>query len=387
MLINKKYPDAGFHVMILVIVINIIAYFIVGESSYYFQDLLSTQKQGTKFFSILEKWSMVLINLILLINFIPKMESIKNQKYLLLILCGICALLPITIGFFPFIYAISNVITFITYAWIQLFCPGTIRGAVVGILTASGGLLNIFDTYIENFRSFDVSAIHFTTVLMFFFAIGMAWRVNKISADFSKQNMQQEQIRLKDFVKRYLFIFISCVLIGINSGIFYFTYNDAILILPEKHPETFQYMVNCVSIIAPFVFGFISDRFGYMRTQMLSFYLITVVHFINFIVETLGLRNIFVLYFLSFLDCVFANSLIVTIVAICGFYFLKHGIFRSFAMYSILYNVGNFICALLFEKLTPSFAHYQVAITIINVLSLIAIYISFKKFQEQEVQI
>jgi hypothetical protein len=108
------------------------------------------------------------------------------------------------------------------------------------------------------------------------------------------------------------------------------------------------------------------------------------VHFLNFFAEIFDCRNVFALYFLSFLDCALANCISVSIVAICGKYFFKQGLFRSFALYGILYNVGNFFCDVIYGKFPTSFAKYQLFVGLLNILFLIVIFINFKQFQKKE---
>jgi len=380
----KKTISVVFLMMTLIVIINLIAYFIAGESSNYIQDFIAAKHQSSQVFTHLNQLSLLLMGAVLIFNMQMFMQDMQPQKYLLLLLCAINLFLPLTVDYYALLSAINNAITLLTNAWLQLFCPATIRGMVSGLLTAIYGVLDIFDTYIENEGLFVKQALHISAVVMFGVVIWMSWQLKKLSPQLIAQIKPQKNSAIDELLKRYLFVFLSCILVGLNCGIFYYTYNDALMILPDMHPQIFQYMVNIVSVLAPFIFGFIADRYGYMQIQMKLFYLITLVHFLNSLVEILGYHSIYTLYGLSFIDCALANCIWVTIIAICGEYFLSQGLFRSFALYGILYSLGNFFCDLIYAKFSASFANYQFFVGLVNVLFLIVIFINFKQFQKNE---
>jgi magnesium-transporting ATPase (P-type) len=267
MAINKKINLIS-SLMFIFVLIHLLAYFISGESSVYFQDLLASKHLNDKIFDEQNQWALMFMGIILILNMQSLMQSVQYQKVLLLILCTINLFLPINIHFYALLSAVNNTILVLTNAWIQLFCPATLRGMVAGILTGIYGVLDIFDTSIENFRIFDEKAMHSCANLMFILMLVMFWRLKKSSHDLAQQFKPQEDIQIHKLFQRYLFIFLSCILVGLNSGIFYYTFNDALMIFPSKNPNVFQYMVNIVSVVSPFIFGFIADKYGYMRTQM-----------------------------------------------------------------------------------------------------------------------
>jgi len=64
----KKPISVVFQMMTLIVIINLIAYFIAGESSNYIQDFIAAKHQSSQVFTHLNQLSLLLMGAVLIFN-------------------------------------------------------------------------------------------------------------------------------------------------------------------------------------------------------------------------------------------------------------------------------------------------------------------------------
>ena len=378
---NQQNIKLTFFFILVITAISINAYFIFTETSNFFQDLLGTEKKSPTTFIFENQIGICILITILAFILNSKFEELGRQKYLLLILGFINIFLHINLDFYPFILGINNAITTLTSAWIQTFCPPALRGFISGQIEALYSVIDLLSVYIKHLWDLDIDLAHVSSYTILFLMVLGFYIFTKISIKINKTPKPENLLAFHLLVKKYLFLFLACLMVGINQGVFSFSYEIAEIVLPNDPPKIFQYCVTFSSVLFPFLFGVLGDKFGLMRTLFFSLISITIVHFSNALAVYFDISESIVYYSIYSLDAGLSAFVEGILMAVFGKYLLKQGLFRSFALFGILINLGSILCGVIYEKFSPDFGAYQLFVGLANASLLTLLWLSYQRFK------
>ena len=164
------------------------------------------------------------------------------------------------------------------------------------------------------------------------------------------------------------YVFILCLLGGVNEGVFNFGYIFGKETLRDMPPQYYQYVVSIGGMIGPILFGALADKKGiFFMTIFLSAILILAnFSFVAFVLT--HVQHPIFYYVTAFVESAMAMSLVTLGVALVGERLKLKGIFRAFTLSNLFFGLGIIIASRIVQLTTPSFLAFKFCTGSINVI-------------------
>lgn len=327
-------------------------------------------------------FSIRIMILVIGLNLLAKFQNQNYQRILMLILVIATLLLPVSLKTYPLLAGFNDTITELGKAWFQLYVPPAFRATLAGLLTSFTGLIKIRSTTATQY--WEQAIIHkyilasILTILLFFFW-KFTLKLQKIEQEHHPSVTKHAPDNIVKLLRKNPYIFITCFVFGFNNGIFYYTFLLGAAALPDKAPEVYQYIMYAGSILGPVVIGRFADKFGIALISMYVIALITFCKFLNFSLAFTEITTSHYFYIVAFIEAAFAASLSSLNVSIVGERLRNRGIFRSFAISTIIYSLGALLYGRVYLKFSDSFVSGQLVIGVINIFFFILLCFFYKR--------
>ncbi len=379
---NKKKLIVKYKAQITVLmsIILLLGYVIFSCSDNLFQSYTS-EHHVSALFPRLSILGMILTMIVMVLNISAKMQRFMYQQILLFIMLISFVVIPVTLDTYPVIAGISNVIFNLVEPWRQLFVIPAFRATIVGITTALCGAVDIRATALENLWLFDLFRYKQVAIILMVFAFYfwfLAKKIQHLDANEINRTLEQHLPKLSVLFRTYPYIFVSCVLSGLNGGIFYYTYMLALKAMPNQQPSTYQYVIYIGSVVGPIIIGYLADRLGIFLMILISSILLTLLALIGAGLSFASVHVPLAYYITAFIEAALATSLWVMSAGLIGERLLSQGIFRSFAISNVLFICGNILCGYIFEVFL-SFEYIKLAFFVLDLILLLLMYFTYLK--------
>ncbi len=379
MINEDKLRQAQIWFIILACVINLLTYtLLIGGGNLFQQYSLNLHLAA----NIYPKYSLIGFRIMIALtalSLLTKFQQLNYQRVLMSVLVLAIVPLPVSLDTFPIITGIGNAINGLSQAWLQLYVPPALRATISGILTGLSGVINIRSAAVEQYWHYSVIHEHVITVIM---AIGLIffWKLSLTlkNIKISDEPIQEKPETIRNLITKYHYVFITCLMLGFNQGIFFFTLMLGSEALPNEPPQTYQYVIYTAAIISPMIIGRLADIYGIRFMTMFSAIFLTICNFLNVALSVADIGMALPYYIVAFIQSSLAASFWALACSLVGVVLRTKGIFRSFAISNIVINLGVIVCGRVYEHFT-SFKLTMLAMGIINMVFLVFLWVFYKK--------
>ncbi len=291
--------------------------------------------------------------------------------------------MPLSFTSYPAMAGFSNAIFDLTEPWRQFFAPPGLRATIEGVTEGLTGVIDISTVALEQSWSHHLSRYHyiapiFLLLLLFFWILGR----KLVHAKFATHQQDIIPKSILQLLKQYPFIFIACLFGGINTSIFNYTLFLIKSNAPHVAVQNYQYSIYLGSIIGPIILGRIADKKGIFNTLIYSSIMLIIIR--SFIMGFLELHitSFHGCYVLTFFVGCLTATIWTLIVSLVGERLRNQGIFRSFAISNIIFQIGFIIASNIFRYYNSPFHITKFLLLFIDIV-LVSIMWNFYKKDKQ----
>ncbi len=319
--------------------------------------------------------------LVTLLNLLTSFQAIHRQRSLLIVImallvAGLC--LPFSLNSYPFVSALENLCEIFMSPWLQLYVPPAFRATISGISTGFTGIFDLSSTLMENnWRNYLAPYYRLAGILLVLLIL--FWH-------FSGKKQLQTLIKTKQtprsfyyIVTKHFYIFIAFLFAGLNLSIFNYTFLLAKEVLPHAAAQYYQNALYIGSIIGPIIAGRLADKKDIFFILMLSASFLIVIKLIEAAIFKITLPTSIPYYFLAFIEGGLAPSVATLGAALIGERLRTQGIFRSFALSSLFFNVGSLLAGRIYQFGATSFFLTKITMASGDIILVLLLWLFYQK--------
>lgn len=310
------------------------------------------------------------------------LQAINRQRWILIALLAALAIflcIPFTVDLYPFISGLESIISMLIKPWLQLCIPLALRATISGLSTGATGIFDISsvimeDSWVAHLSRYRYLAIIFAVLLIFFWRLSHQSTHNKHSP-----SLRQTPKSLKFLLIHHPYVFIAFFFSGVNCCIFDYTLILAKGALPNASPENYQYAMYLGGIFLPIGLGILADKKSIFMVMLGSAIALIVINFITAFSFKLSVNTTSIYLILAFIEGGLAISATTLSNSLVGERLRTQGIFRSFAMSGILFDIGNIFSGRIYEFCANSFFAIKICIGLINIVLIALLWKCYQK--------
>lgn len=374
------YKNIQIKFVIVITIIMSLAYAIFISSVNVFQQYTITHHFSTLKYSHDTIVSARIVMLIMAFNLFKPLQNPNYQRFLLSILILLLLVLPVSMETYSMLSGFSNAVVELSKAWFQLYVPPAWRATFAGLLTAISSLIKIRSTTIEKywaeaiFHKYILASI--LTFCLFFF-----WKYSRKLEKLNKK-VQSPQIMADSIILLIVnnpYIFLTALVAGFNSGIFYYTYFLGQEALPNTSAQLYQYIIYSGGIFCPLFIGYAADKHGIGFITICAALMVTICKFLEASLAFTHITLPIYYYCLAFIEAGLVASLWTLSASLIGEKLLGQGVFRAFAISALVINLGTVIYERIYNHFSYSFMFTKLSVGTVNGLFLLLLYYFYKR--------
>lgn len=321
-----------------------------------------------------------LMTFIIALNLLSKFQDMNYQRILISMLIIILLVIPVSLTTYPIISAFSNAVVELAKVWLQLYVPSPVRATFAGALSGAGSLIKIRSTTIEKHWAEAVShkyiiASIMTVFLFFFWKLTLKFQAIKNIDDSPKLPFES----ISRLLLNHPYVFFASFVIGFNSAMLYYSFLLGQAALPGQPAQIYQYILYSGGIISPVIIGRIADKYGISLIIIYAIFILTLCKFINVTLAFVHCTNPVYYYIVVFIEAGLASGLPALGISLVGQKMRLNGVFRSFALSSIIINTGILAYNRIYVIFSYSFLSTKMAIGVVNILFLFLLWYFYKQ--------
>jgi len=354
---------------------------IASTISNLFQLYVGEHHFGTHVFPMISNIALLITMFIMVICLFKKFQQLSFQRALLGFLIVPLFAVPVSVYTYPVISGFTVGITKLSGVWLQLCVPSALRATITSISTGVGGLIDIRGVTVENLWTMDLIRyryILFCLVMSF----GLFWWLSTVLQS-SITIPQKKAINSGGILKlmvNYPHIFIICFCAGFNNGLISYTYILGSKISIIQSPEIYQYVISVGAVFIPIILGMIADRYSILYVTLYTILLLVFCTFINVALPLMHTTHAFAYYITAFVESGLIAGLMALSASLIGERLQQEGLFRAFAVSSIIMGIGGILYGRMFIRFHDSFVGVKFSVGMINILLLmLTVYFYCKK--------
>lgn len=310
------------------------------------------------------------------------LQAINRQRWILIGLLAALVIflcIPFTVHLYPFISGLESIISTLIKPWLQLYIPPALRATISGVSMGLTGVFditsaNMEDSWMEHLSRYRYLAIIFVVLLIFFWQLSHQSNRNKHSP-----TLHQAPKSILFLLTQHPYIFIAFFFSGVNCCIFDYTFILAKEVLPNASAEHYQYALYLGSIFLPIVLGILADKKSIFMVMLGSAILLIAINFITAFCFKFSITSSGVYLILAFIEGGLAISATTLSASLIGERLKTQGIFRSFAMSGILFDIGSLFAGRIYEFCANSFFTTKIGIGFMNIILVTMLWKYYQK--------
>lgn len=312
------------------------------------------------------------------------LQAIHRQRWVMIGLLAALAIflcIPFTVHLYPFISGLESIIATLIKPWLQLYIPPALRATISGLSMGLTGVFDISSAHMEDSWMTHLSRYRYLAIL-FVILLLLFWRLSHQSGgNKHTPSLHQTPKSLKFLLTQHPYIFIAFFFSGVNCCIFDYTFTLAKEALPNAPAENYQYALYLGSIFLPIGLGVLADKKNIFTVMLGSAVALIAINFITAFCFKFSVTTTSVYLILAFIEGGLAVSATTLSGSLIGERLKTQGIFRSFAMSGILFDIGSLFSGRIYEFCANSFFATKIGIGLINVILITLLWKCYRKDQ------